>query len=190
MIFAFAAAASGAVTADLSRYTQSKDFIVAQSGNLLTIDSRGEKQTRLRIVFNLADPERLIHEVSVAPRADASRAIILEDAAPAYRVYTGRRHGSWEDNYFDNPSTRPHEVVEYMGQLALKRCRVEETGGRLQVILGELRLGIFHGDVVFTLYAGSNLVKQEAVVSTEEASVAYYYDSWVTRCSTNALSSW
>ena len=48
-------------------------------------------------------------------------------------------------------------------------------------------MGYFHGKLEFTLYAGSNLVKQEAVVSTQEPQIAYYYDAWLTRCSTHEL---
>ncbi len=48
-------------------------------------------------------------------------------------------------------------------------------------------MGVFHGDIVFTLYPGSSLVKQEAVVATQEPNVAYYYDAWLTGCTTNYL---
>ena len=30
-------------------------------------------------------------------------------------------------------------------------------------------------------------MKQEAVVTTQEPNIAYYYDAWLTRCSTNQL---
>jgi hypothetical protein len=36
-------------------------------------------------------------------------------------------------------------------------------------------LGIFSGDLEFTVYKGSNLLRQEAIASTREPSVAYIY---------------
>jgi hypothetical protein len=113
--------------------------------------------------------------------------LILKDAAPAYWVYIGRRHGSWEDSFFDKPSTRPHEISEHFGKLIVKSCNVESDGNRLRIVIPSLWLGFFHGDLVFTLFAGSNLVRQEAVVSTQEPDIAYYYDAWLTRCNTKQL---
>ena len=161
--------------------TGSIAFKVAESSERLAVDWTGSRGIPLRIAFNLADPERLISELSIATQ------VILKDAAPAYWVYVGQRHGTWEDNYFDNPSTRPHEISSYSGKLIPEKCKVEDDGSRLVVTFPGLWMGVFHGDIVFTLYAGSNVVKQEAVVATEEPNVAYYYDASLTRCSTNQL---
>jgi hypothetical protein len=38
-----------------------------------------------------------------------------------------------------------------------------------------LSLGVFAGDLQFTAYKGSNLLRQEAIAKTEEPSVAYIY---------------
>ena len=113
--------------------------------------------------------------------------LIPRDAAPAYWVYIGRRHGSWEDSYFDNPSERPHEISTHFSKLIIESCRVESDGTHLHVSIPGLWMGYFHGEAEFTLYAGSNLVKQEALVSTQEPQIAYYYDAWLTRCSTQEL---
>jgi len=43
------------------------------------------------------------------------------------------------------------------------------------VTFNGLTLGIFAGDVRFTVYKGSNLLRQEAIAKTEEPSVAYIY---------------
>lgn len=172
---------AGSVTVDTSRHETSNRFKVAVTGERLIIDWMGSQDVPLRMAFNLDDPERLISELSIAAR------LILKDAAPAYWVYVGQRHGSWEDNYFDNPSTRPHEISSYSGKLIPEKCSVEDDGSRLAVKFNGFRMGVFYGDIVFTLYAGSNLVKQEAVVATEEPNVAFYYDASLTRCSTNQL---
>jgi hypothetical protein len=174
--------AKPAVRADLAKHNPSSQFRAAESNDRLIVEWSGERGLPLRIAFDLADSERLIAELSIAGR------IILKDAAPAYWVYVGQRHGSWEDNYFDNPSSRPHEISSYSGKLLMKECRVEDRGERLLVTFTGFSMGVFQGDIVFTLYAGSNLVKQEAVVATQEPSVAYYYDASLTHCSTSQLS--
>ena len=45
----------------------------------------------------------------------------------------------------------------------------------MSVSFNGLSLGIFSGDLQFTVYKGSNLLRQEAIASTQEPSVAYIY---------------
>ena len=48
-------------------------------------------------------------------------------------------------------------------------------GERVSVTFNGLTLGIFAGDLRFTAYKGSNLLRQEAIAKTQEPSVAYIY---------------
>lgn len=151
-----------------------------REGARLTATWTGERQQALRLQLNLAEPEKLIAELSVAGH------VLLRDAAPAYSVYTGKRRGGW-DNFFDTPSSRPHETREFTSTLRTTQVKTETLGQRLRITAGPLSLGIFQGDLVFTLYDGSNLIHQEAVVRTDEPDTAYYYNAWLTRVSTNEL---
>ena len=54
-------------------------------------------------------------------------------------------------------------------------CRVETNGARLEISFPGLSLGIFSGSLRFTVYRGTNLIRQEAIARTEEKSVAYKY---------------
>jgi len=54
-------------------------------------------------------------------------------------------------------------------------CRVRTDGARIEVEFSGLDLGIFAGTLRFTVYRGTNLLRQEAVAKTEEPSVAYKY---------------
>ena len=56
-----------------------------------------------------------------------------------------------------------------------KSCRVTSNGARVSVIFDGLTLGLFSGDVAFTAYKGSNLLRQEAIAKTSQPSVAYIY---------------
>ncbi len=175
-----------AVRIDLSAYRVSPDFQVATDGDTLIVNWLGENNVSWRMCLNLADPAKLIAELSHTVSSASKRKVILKNAAPAFSVYTGKRRGGW-DNFFDSPSSRPHEITEYFSKLLGEGCSVVSEGRRLRVILPGMWMGLFHGDLVFTLFAGSNLVKQEALVSTQEADIAYYYNSWLTGCSVNQL---
>lgn len=54
-------------------------------------------------------------------------------------------------------------------------CSVASDGDQMSVTFNGLTLGIFAGDVRFTVYKGSNLLRQEAIAKTEEPSVAFIY---------------
>src|SRR5579862_1119512 len=54
-------------------------------------------------------------------------------------------------------------------------CAVKSDGARLEVTYPGLEMGIFSGQLRFTVYRGTNLLRQEAIAKTEEPSVAYKY---------------
>jgi hypothetical protein len=54
-------------------------------------------------------------------------------------------------------------------------CKVKSEGARLEVSFPGLEMGIFSGDLVYTVYRGTNLLRQEAIAKTSEPSVAYKY---------------
>src|ERR1035437_3546777 len=54
-------------------------------------------------------------------------------------------------------------------------CSVKTDGARVSVTFNGLSLGLFAGDLQFTVYKGSNLLRQEAVASTQAKDVAFIY---------------
>ena len=54
-------------------------------------------------------------------------------------------------------------------------CTLGTDGNQLMVTFNGLTLGIFSGDLRFIAYKGTNLLRQEAVASTQQPSVAYIY---------------
>jgi hypothetical protein len=54
-------------------------------------------------------------------------------------------------------------------------CSVKSDGDRVTVKFNGLTLGLFAGDLEFTAYKGSNLLRQEAVASTQAKDVAFIY---------------
>jgi hypothetical protein len=59
-------------------------------------------------------------------------------------------------------------------------CRVTSEGRRLSVAFDGMLLGSFSGALVVTVYEGTNLIRVEAVGSTDLPSVAYKYDAGLT----------
>src|SRR5262249_36594141 len=56
-------------------------------------------------------------------------------------------------------------------------CRAVMNGTRLEVSFPGVDLGIFSGRLQFTMYRGSDLLRIEVVVTTNDKSVAYKYDA-------------
>jgi len=56
------------------------------------------------------------------------------------------------------------------------QCRVKSDGARIEVNFPGLDAGLFTGALQFTVYRGSNLLRQEAIAKTSAPSVAYKYN--------------
>ena len=71
---------------------------------------------------------------------------------------------------------KPEEIRRAWAAYQASACQVKTDGARLEVTFPGLDMGIFSGDLRFTVYRGTNLLRQEAIAKTEEKSVAYKYD--------------
>jgi hypothetical protein len=69
----------------------------------------------------------------------------------------------------------PEEIKRASVAYKSSNCTVTSTGDRASISFNGLSLGVFAGDLQFTAYKGSNLLRQEAIAKTEEPSVAYIY---------------
>ncbi|MEO7651118.1 MAG: hypothetical protein ABIZ80_11670 [Bryobacteraceae bacterium] len=56
-------------------------------------------------------------------------------------------------------------------------CGVKTDGARLEVSFPGVTIGMFSGSLVFTVYRGTSLLRQEVIAKTEEQSVAYKYNA-------------
>jgi hypothetical protein len=70
---------------------------------------------------------------------------------------------------------KPSEIRRAAATYNASSCQVKTDGARLEISFDGLRMGIFTGRLQFTVYRGSNLLRQEAIARTEEPSVAYKY---------------
>ncbi|MGD0346001.1 MAG: hypothetical protein ABSA85_04550 [Terracidiphilus sp.] len=79
------------------------------------------------------------------------------------------------DSHLVGPGRTPDEVNRATVSYNASSCHVESDGDRVVVFFNGLALGIFSGDLEFTAYKGSNLLRQEAVAKTDAKDVAYIY---------------
>src|SRR5437899_3082999 len=166
---------------DFSGYDKSCGIQVTQDGPLLQVVWPGDRDQALRFRFNLGDMSALVRDISISKAS--TFAPILENVSPQYMSYVGKRRGGW-DNFFDTPPIHRAEIRTFDSSLKGNMCQITSDHQRVQLAINGFEVGIFRGQLIFTFYKGSNFVQQEAVVHTEDPDVAYYYDAWLTNCST------
>jgi len=67
------------------------------------------------------------------------------------------------------------EIARAKSSYNANRCAVKRDGYQVSVTFDGLSLGLFAGDLQFTIYKGSNLLRQEAIAKTTKPDVAYIY---------------
>jgi hypothetical protein len=72
---------------------------------------------------------------------------------------------------------KPEEIRRATATYNASSCAVKTDGARLEATFPGLSLGIFAGQLRFTVYRGSNLLRQEAIAKTNEQAVAYKYNA-------------
>ena len=69
------------------------------------------------------------------------------------------------------------EIHRATASYRVSGCQVKTSGSRVEIVLPGATLGVFTGALQFTVYQGTNLIRQELVAQTAENSVAYKYDA-------------
>ena len=69
------------------------------------------------------------------------------------------------------------EIQRATATYQAQSCEVNTNGTRLEVTFPGVRLGVFAGRLQYTVFKGTNLIKQEVIAKTDEPSVAYKYEA-------------
>jgi hypothetical protein len=72
---------------------------------------------------------------------------------------------------------KPEEIHRNWATFHSTGCQVKTDGARIEVTFPGFEAGLFTGSLQYTVYRGTNLVRQEAIAKTNEPSVAYKYIS-------------
>ncbi len=190
----FGASAPLAAECDLSQYRAQPGLSVARERDALSVSWDGEAASRLRLRFSIASSTPTIRELSVRDRG-GPWVTLGRDLMPFFAATSGIRrtgHGLPEekrwDVYWDAPLQRPDEVRHHTAQFQAAGCAVKTEGSRLAIQFPGVTMGIFSGSLQFTVYRGTNLIREELIAKTEEPSVAYIYSGGLKGFSTALLS--
>jgi hypothetical protein len=82
------------------------------------------------------------------------------------------------------PPRTAGEIRRASASFETSSCRVKTDGATLELTFPGLTLGIFAGDLRFTVYRGTNLLRMDAVAKTNEEWVAYKYEAGLSGLST------
>lgn len=101
-----------------------------------------------------------------------------------------RESGSSLGNEPINPGLprSPDEIRRMDATFNSTSCKVKTDGARVEINFPGLSMGIFEGNLQFTMYRGTNLLRLEAIAKTEENFVAYKYDGGLRGFSNDKLS--
>lgn len=116
---------------------------------------------------------------------------IASNLYPKFRVITAKRttvnpqrvkeitegedqNYQW-DTYSDNPFGHKQNVKQSDSRFQTANMSVTVDGGHTSVSFDGIRIGVFSGTCEFHIFNGTNLIRMEANVSTEENGVAYLY---------------
>src|SRR6059036_819092 len=162
-------AAAAAVPLDLTR-VRPGPVTVTRADEAVTVTWPDETGRPWRATFSLDPVQPLVTFIGAG--ADA----VVRGARPFYQGETGKRRGGWYA-FFDDPTSHPDGTRHVQSTFQLRAATARSVGERLEILFDGLRMGSFDGGLTYTFYPGSRLIQQEAVLTTYDADVAYYYDA-------------
>jgi len=80
-----------------------------------------------------------------------------------------------EDHHLVGPPRIEDEIQRAAVSYHSTSCSVESDGNQVSIVFNGLTLGLFAGDLKFTVYKGANLLRQEAIAKTDAPDVAFIY---------------
>ncbi len=166
-----AALASAAIEVDLSAVRDGPVGVAATAGGV-EVRWQDDQGRDWRALFNAGERAAAIGSIGV------DGTTVLEDLRPFYRVEVGTRRKGW-NAFFDYPPEHPDGTQSYALAFTPTHMTIRTAGDRLEVAYDGLKLGVFEGELVYTIFPGGRLVQQTAVVSTERPDTAFYYDAGI-----------
>ena len=169
------------VEVDLSQYQPGSGIVVAaKDANTVQITWPTAKNIRGEMVVDLRPDQPLIQSLSLLEGSKPAR-VVATRLDPVTTLTIGERDKKKVEDafrgmvFFENPRQRPYETCTVT--LIKKKVWVSSNGSRVTVRISEVSAGSFTGDLRFTFYPNSPLIRGEAVVSTHDELRAILYDT-------------
>lgn len=102
------------------------------------------------------------------------------------RVLTANMPNAGEVEKLLDLPRKAEEIKHATAEYHVSGCTVKTDGARVEVSFPGVSLGLFSGQLRFTMYPGTNLIRQEAIATTNHDSVAYEYAAGLRGFSTAA----
>jgi hypothetical protein len=157
------------MTADISG-VKPGPIAVSSTEHTLQVRWRDKAAHQWETTFSLDSSNPLITAITVDGKT------VVERANPVYRCATGKRTGGW-DNFFDFPPANHDGTRRFLQEFHPTSAVARSVGDRVEVSFDGMRLGIFSGTLRYVFYPDGSLIQQIAVLSTNRADAAYYYDA-------------
>jgi hypothetical protein len=167
---------------DLSAYQSDCEVrLLAWNGHLRLAWPMGDGETG-EVTLDLSGQRPLVESLATKKGAGSDAQTILGGVEPVWFLTVGERRATdekapdqrWEV-FFDNPAKRPHET--FTSKLTITSAKVAGSGKRAAVSIGGLTVGPFAGSVELSFYAGSRLMRIDALLKTEKDRLAVFYDA-------------
>ena len=178
---------------DMTGYHPQPGLEASSQDGGLTARWDGEKGQELLVKLAIVNGAPTVRELA-ARKKGGEWATIGRELVPEFSLTTGVRrtgHGlSYEnrwDVFWDAPLNNAKEVRRFHASYRADRCKVRTDGARLEITFPGLTMGSFSGDLRFTIYRGTNLLRVEAIAKTDEPSVAYIYQGGLKGFSSDLL---
>ena len=178
---------------DMTAYLPQPGLGASSQDGSLTVRWTGEKGQELLAIFAIVNGTPTVRELAIR-KTGGTWGTVGRDLVPEFSLTTGvRRTGHdlpyenrW-DVFWDAPLNNAKEVRRFRASYQADRCTVRTEGARLEITFPGLTMGSFSGDLRFTIYRGTNLLRLEAIAKTDEPSVAYIYQGGLQGFSTDLL---
>jgi hypothetical protein len=164
-----AAAAAAVVPIDLAGVRPGPIGIV-RGEDSVTVSWPDETAGVWRATFSLDPSQPLVTSIGLGEH------VVVRGARAFYQGEIGKRRGGWYA-FFDDPASHPDGTRHVQGTFTLRAATARSVGERLEIVFDGLRMGSFSGGLAYTFYPGGRLIQQAALLTTDEADVAYYYDA-------------
>jgi len=160
---------SVSVPLDLSG-VQPGPITVVRNQDSVTVAWPDETSRIWRATFSLDPAQPLV--TAIGPDGEP----VVRGARPFYQGEIGKRRGGWYA-FFDDPTTHPDGTRHVQGTLQLRSATVRSLGKRVEIVFDGFRMGGFDGGLAYRFFPGSRLIQQDAILTTSDPDVAYYYDA-------------
>ena len=146
---------------------------VSESGEFVSVEWNDKGGRAWQADFSLNPAAPLI--AKIGPKNGTP---VIQGATPVYDCEVGKRRGGW-DEFFDFPPSHPEGTRRFPGVFKLTTAAAKTSGDRVQLIFDGLTMGPFSGQIAFTIFPGSQLIQQEALVTTQEPDTAFHYNTGI-----------